>query len=95
MAKKKVTLENLSGLDALSLRRGKPTPETENATEANVTQERDIGEKPGKKDDLIQISAYIPKELHKRVRIAIASQEEHSLTSLLIKLLSNWVDEQR
>lgn len=46
-------------------------------------------------EETIQISAYIPKSLHKRVKVAIASQDEKTtLTDLLIKLLDEWTKDQ-
>ena len=93
MAKKKVTLENLSGFDALELHKAKASPKAGSATEAKQTQEPAIAENPQEQEQ-IQISAYIPKKLHRRVKVALAGQDEHTLTSLLIKLLSDWARDQ-
>lgn len=95
MARKKQTLADLSGLDALGLHReqketGKPP--VEKPLEANMAQKETIPEK--KEKDVIQISAYVPKELYKRVKVALAGQDKHTLTSLLIHLLNEWEKEQ-
>ena len=93
MAKKKVTLENLSGFDALELHKAKASPKAGSATEAKQTQEPAIAENPQEQEQ-IQISAYIPKKLHRRVKVALAGQDKQTLTSLLIKLLTDWAEDQ-
>lgn len=93
MAKKKVTLENVSEFDALGLHRRKASPKAGSATEAKQTQEPAIAENPQEQEQ-IQISAYIPKKLHRRVKVALAGQDKQTLTSLLIKLLSDWARDQ-
>lgn len=93
MAKKKITLAEKTGFDVF-LQPHAPggTPE-ENAPEANLTQKPAIPEKKDK--DTIQISAFISKDLYRRVKVALAGQDEHTLTSLLIKLLTEWERERR
>ena len=95
MAKKsKDTLQTFSSLDALGLHkehRGKGAPPAEEPPEGKEAPIEAIQEKPAeKKEPTIQISAYIPRVLYRRVKVALADQDQHTLTSLLIKLLNDW-----
>lgn len=79
------TLPGLAGLK--EARQQKTNPE-----ETQPTNEPD---KTDKKDTHTQISAYIPNELYKSVRVALVGKKtteggKLTLTDLLIKLLSDW-----
>lgn len=71
----------------------KPAPEPKPAKARPAKKAKET--EPAEKEEQIQISAYIPKTLHKGVKVALASQDEKlTLTDLLIKLLSDWTKKQ-
>ncbi len=87
MAKKKVTLEQAEGLMALGTAR---EARQEEAGESPAKEENTQRRHPRKQADEVQISAYIHRDLHRKVRIALA-EEEISFTALLTDFLKEWV----
>jgi hypothetical protein len=84
MAKKKVTLEQAEGLMALG------TARQEKPEELPTKEENAERRHPRKQADEVQISAYVPRELHRKVKIALA-EEGISFTALLTDFLKEWV----
>jgi hypothetical protein len=81
MAKKRITLE-----DGLAALKGEAPQEDSQPTETET-------KKPKKKrDSEIQISAYISRDLYRKVRIALA-EEEQTFTGLIRDYLEKWVRE--
>lgn len=68
-----------------------PAPRVEPEPAPTQPKQARPGTKAAKpaKEETIQISAYIPKDLHKRVKVELASREQ-TLTEVLIDLLSKW-----
>lgn len=90
MAKKKPSLAdyNASPLAGLAARKAR---ETEAETEAAPP----LNQAGAPTKETKQISAYIPKELHRDVKRALADTDGLTLTDLLIQLLSDWVKKQQ
>ncbi|NBW14142.1 MAG: hypothetical protein EBR82_39705 [Caulobacteraceae bacterium] len=86
MAKKRITLEQAEGLMALG------TARQEKPEEKGPAEEIPAGTRlhPRKKADEVQVSAYIHRDLHKAVKIALA-EEETNFTALVTEFLKNWV----
>jgi len=89
MAKKRITLEQAEGLMALGTAR---EARQEKPEEKGPAEETPAGTRlhPRKKADEVQVSAYIHRDLHKAVKIALA-EEETNFTALVTEFLKNWV----
>lgn len=88
----KLSDKTLPGLAGLKEARQQKTDQAE-------TQPTIEPDKADKKDTHTQISAYIPNELYKSVRVALVGKKtadgaKLTLTDLLIKMLSEWEREQ-
>ena len=88
MAKKRITLEEAEGLMSLGTAR---EARQEKPEEKGPVEETPAGTRhPRKKADEVQVSAYIHRDLHKAVKIALA-EEETNFTALVTEFLKNWV----
>lgn len=45
-----------------------------------------------KSKELQQVNSYVPKQLYKKVKIALV-EEERTISDLITQLLSNWINE--
>jgi hypothetical protein len=86
MAKKRITLEHAEGLMALGTAREARQDEEENG----AAPEKEPRRHPRKKPDEVQVSAYIHRDLHRRLRVALA-EEETNFTALVTDFLEEWV----
>ena len=47
------------------------------------------------KEEVVKLTAYLPKSLHKRVKMVLIDQEsEYSFSELIVKLLRDWEKQQ-
>jgi hypothetical protein len=81
MAKKRIRLEQAEGLMALGTAREARQDEEENG----AAPEEEPRRHPRKKPDEVQVSAYIHRDLHRRLRVALA-EEETNFTALVTAL---------
>jgi len=88
MAKKRITLEQAEGLVALGsareARQEKPEEKGPEETPAGIRLH------PRKKADEVQVSAYIHRDLHRAVKIALA-EEGTNFTALITDFLKEWI----
>lgn len=88
MAKKRITLEEAEGLMSLGTAR---EARQEKPEEKGPAEETPAGTRhPRKKADEVQVSAYIHRDLHKAVKIALA-EEETNFTALVTNFLKEWI----
>lgn len=67
-----------------SQRRKSASPEKPKTSEAET-----------EKEDIVKLTAYLPKSLHKRVKLTLIEQEsKHSFSDLIVKLLRDWEKKQ-
>jgi len=83
MAKKRITLEQAEGLVAL----GSAREARQEKPEANIPP---APARPKKKPEDVQVSAYIHRDLHRAVKIALA-EEGTNFTALITDFLKEWV----
>jgi hypothetical protein len=81
MAKKRITLEQAEGLMSLG------TIRKAGETEANIPP---APARQKKKPEEVQVSAYIHRDLHRAVKIALA-EEGTNFTALITDFLKEWV----
>ena len=85
--KRKVTLEQAEealGLGALAARKEGGIPEKEPEAETPPAP------RAKKKPEEVQLSIYVHKDLHRRVKIALA-EDGRTLTGLLTEYLNDWL----
>ena len=85
--KRKVTLEHAEealGLGALAARKEGGIPEKEPEAETHPAP------RAKKKPEEVQLSIYVHKDLHRRVKIALA-EDGRTLTGLLTEYLNDWL----
>jgi hypothetical protein len=73
MAKKRIRLEQAEGLMALGTAREARQEEEENGRRR---PEKEPRRHPRKKPDEVQVSAYIHRDLHRRLRVALGGRRD-------------------
>ncbi|MFN7622360.1 MAG: hypothetical protein ACK5RS_04355 [Acidobacteriota bacterium] len=89
MAKKRITLEQAEGLMALGSAR-EARQEEQEAGPAASPKEAPLARYPRKKPNEVQVSAYIDKDLHRQIKIALA-EEGTNFTALVNDFLKEWL----
>jgi|SRR5215510_1841181 len=80
---------NAPAKEVTPARKRQPKPPKVSESESLETPE------PMESEPTVKATVYIPKSLHRRVRVALADREERlTLTDLVIDLLKKWADKQ-
>lgn len=71
------------------------TPRKQKTEKAPDSKAESESVKSEPKEPSVKATVYIPKSLHRRVRVALADRDERlTLTDLLVDLLKDWADGQ-
>lgn len=72
-----------------------PTPSQETASPRKRKPKTKEVSEPVESEPTVKATIYIPKSLHRRVRVALADRDERlTLTDLAVNLLREWADKQ-
>ncbi len=87
------------GLDAYKQRQAEVQPEPIQTVNNTPPQASDISTTSSpinsslkKSKELQQVNSYVPKQLYKKVKIALV-EEERTISDLITQLLSDWVNQ--